>query len=321
MKMKLQDHYEPIQPELLAVQQEISEQLQISDKDLSVVLEEISRRQGKMLRPAFVLLCGKLISDIRSEHINLAAMVELIHRASLLHDDVIDKAQLRRGQPSANALWGNTAAVLLGDFLLSRAFALGAMSQFDSTADLLCKTAQTLCEGELKQNLLKGSWSLTEQDYFQIIEAKTAALFRCSCQLGAMASGASKQQVEALSEFGFQYGRAFQIADDLRDILSTEKQEGKTLGTDLLEKKLTLPVIHWINHNKEQKQVLVEQITACRDAKNLTQQMRLDGSINYTMRSVRECIDKARQQLDMFNSTPAKDALFSLANNVVSDIS
>ncbi|MEN8126468.1 MAG: polyprenyl synthetase family protein [Planctomycetota bacterium] len=318
--MKLQDYYKPISVELLEVQQKITEQYQVADKDLSGVLQEISRRQGKLLRPAFVLLSGKLISDIRPEHIDLAAVVELVHRASLLHDDVIDKAQLRRGQVSANALWGNTAAVLLGDFLLSRAFMLGTSSQFDGTVRILCQTAQTLCTGELKQNLLKGSWSLTEQDYFQIIEAKTAALFRCSCQLGAMASAASAQQIEALSEFGFQYGLAFQIADDLRDILSTENQEGKTLGTDLLEKKLTLPAIHWINQDDRQKQALIEQMTDCSDAKELARQMRLSGSIDYAIQLARQCIEKARQQLDMFNTAPAKEALLSLADNVISDI-
>lgn len=319
--MKLQDHYNLIQTEMLAVQQKIARQYEISDTDLSGVLQEISKQHGKMFRPAMVLLCGKLISETRAEHIDLAVMVELIHRASLLHDDVIDKAQLRRGQPSANALWGNTAAVLLGDFLLSRAFALSAVSQLNGAGEVLCQSAQALCVGELKQNLLKGSWSLTEQDYFQIIEAKTAALFRCSCQLGAMAAGASKEQAGALSEFGFHYGLAFQIADDLRDILSTEKHEGKTLGTDLLEKKLTLPVIHWINHNPEQKQVLIDQVTTCKDAAELTNRMRQSGSIDYAKKAVMACSDKAIHLLDTFKAGPARDALTALVDSVISDIS
>lgn len=319
--MKLQDHYKLIQTEMLAVHQKMARQYEISDSDLSPVLQEISKQQGKMLRPALVLLCGKLVSEIRSQHIDLAVMVELIHRASLLHDDVIDKAQLRRRQPSANALWGNAAAVLLGDFLLSRAFAMSAASQCDGAGQILCQAAQALCVGELKQNLLKGSWSLTEQDYFQIIEAKTAALFRCSCQLGAMAAGASEQQTRTVSEFGFQYGLAFQIADDLRDILSTEKQEGKTLGTDLLEKKLTLPVIHWINHNQERKSAMIEQITECKDAGELTKQMRQSGSLDYAKKTAKTCSDKAIHLLDAFKAGPVRDALTSLVDSVISDIS
>ena len=318
--MKLQDHYNPIQTELRVVQQKMACQYEISDSHLSGVLQEISKQQGKMLRPALVLLCGKLVSEVRPEHIDFAVMVELIHRASLLHDDVIDKAQLRRGQASANALWGNAAAVLLGDFLLSRAFALSAVSQLNGAGAVLCQTAQALCVGELKQNLLKGSWALTEQDYFQIIEAKTAALFRCSCQLGAMAAGAAAEQTGALSEFGFQYGLAFQIADDLRDILSTEKHEGKTLGTDLLEKKLTLPVIHWINHNQSQKPAVIEQITECRDTKELTNQMRRSGSIDYAKKAAKTCSDKARHVLEGFEPTPVTEALTGLVESVVSDI-
>ena len=319
--MKLQDYYKPIQAELCLVQQKLAEQYQIADNDISGIFQEISTRQGKMLRPVFVLLSGKLVSDIRPEHIGLAAVVELVHQASLLHDDVIDKAQLRRGQASVNALWGNTAAVLLGDFLLSRAFKLGASSRFDDVVQMLCQTAEMLCVGELKQNLLKGSWSLTEEDYLQIIEAKTAVLFRCSCQLGAMASGASPQQVEALGEFGFQYGMAFQIADDLRDILSTETHEGKTLGTDLLQKKLTLPVIHWINCDPEQRQSHIEQITDCKEIGDLTRRIRLSGSIDYAMTSAHQHLDKVKQQLEVFGPSPSKEALLGLVDSVISDIS
>jgi octaprenyl-diphosphate synthase len=180
--MEIQSHYNLIQKELVQVRQVICEQFQSSDDQISSVLEVLSQQQGKMIRPAMVLLCSKLFGGIRQEHIEFSAMVELIHMASLLHDDVIDKAQLRRGQPSANALWGNTAAVLLGDFLLSRAFMLAAASECEGAATLLGQTAQVLCIGELKQNLFKGRFDLNEQDYFQMIEAKTAALFRCSCE-------------------------------------------------------------------------------------------------------------------------------------------
>ena len=210
-----------------------------------------------------VLLCGQLVSDLKDVHIDQASIVELIHIASLLHDDVIDKAQLRRGKPSANALWGNTVAVLLGDFLLSRAFTLAAQSQLNGAAAVLGQSTQILCKGEIKQNLFKQRWQLTEQEYFQIIEAKTATLFRCSCHLGALCSGANEQQVDALREFGFHFGLLFQMADDLRDILSSETQEGKTLGTDLRENKLTLSVIHWI-HQDPARQEVSQRHTAAR---------------------------------------------------------
>ena len=321
MKKEFQDLYRPVQSELIQVQERVSEQLSTSDQQLAPVLQMISERQGKMVRPAMVLLCGKLFSDLRPEHIDLAAVTELIHMASLMHDDVIDKAQLRRGQPSANALWGNAAAVLLGDYLLSRAFLLAVDSRCDGVATLLGQTAQTLCTGELKQNLFKGRLDLTEQDYFQMIEAKTAALFRCSCQLGAIASGVSKEQQEIASQFGYQFGLAFQLADDLRDFLSSEKHEGKTLGTDLLQEKFTLPVIYWINQDDNQKQMRIEQMAEFKESEQLTEQMRLSGSIDYALDQAKLRIEQSKQSLKPLPVTDAKEALLGVADRIIADIS
>ena len=321
VKTEFQDLYDPVQSELIEVQQRISEQLSTSDQQLAPILHTISKRQGKMIRPAMVLLCGQLFTEICDEHIDCAAMVELIHMASLMHDDVIDTASLRRGEPSANALWGNTAAVLLGDFLLSRAFMLAADSTRDGVAMLLGQTAHVLCVGELKQNLFKGHFDLTENDYFQMIEAKTAALFRCSCQLGAAASGVSKDQQEILGQFGCRFGLAFQIADDLRDVLSSENQEGKTLGMDLLQEKFTLPVIHWINQDGDRKQTRTEQAATLKDPGELTKQMRLSGSIDYALEQAQVQIEQAKQLLNSFPTTPAKKALFLFADKVIADIS
>jgi octaprenyl-diphosphate synthase len=318
--MEIESHYNLIEPELVQVRQVVCEQFQSSDEQISTVLGVLSEQQGKMIRPAMVLLCSKLFGGIRREHIEFSAMVELIHMASLLHDDVIDKAQLRRGQPSANALWGNTAAVLLGDFLLSRAFMLAAASECEGAATLLGQTAQVLCVGELKQNLFKGRFDLNEQDYFQMIEAKTAALFRCSCQLGAMASDAPKDLQEISGQFGYHLGLAFQIADDLRDVLSSEKQEGKTLGTDLLQEKFTLPVIHWINQNRGQKQTRAKRVAALKDPGRLTEQMRLSGSIDYALEQAKLQIEKAKQSLSLLPANPAKEALLLFADNVLIDI-
>lgn len=319
--MKLQDAYKPIEKELLEVQRKISEQFQDSDAQISSVLEVLCTQRGKMIRPAMTLLCGRQFSQICPEHITLAAMVELVHMASLLHDDVIDKAQLRRGRPSANALWGNTAAVLLGDLLLSRAFLLATASKCSNAVLLLGQTAQGLCVGELKQNLLKGRLDLTEQEYFQVTEAKTASLFQCSCLLGAMVSNAPPDQQKALGLFGRQFGLAFQIADDLRDILSSEKTEGKTLGTDFLQKKLTLPVIHWINQNDEQKQSRMQQIVSLEDPEALTEQLRLSGSIDYALEQANLRIEQAKQSLEQLSPTPSKEALRLFADQVGAAVS
>ena len=312
--------YQPIQAELIQVQQKIAEQYQDSDEQLALVLQELSARQGKMLRPAMVLLCGELFSEIRPEHIDFAAVIELIHIASLLHDDVIDNADLRRGQSSANVRWGNNAAVLLGDFLLSRAFLLSASTQTNGAAVTLGIAVQQMCTGELKQNLFRSRLDLTEQDYFRMIEAKTAALFQCSCQLGAMVSGASEEQQQMAGRFGLQFGMAFQIADDLRDIVSSEEQAGKTLGTDLLQEKFTLPVIHWINQDSSQRQARLGQITSLSDPAWLVEEMRHSGSIRYATEQLRLRIAQANEAFKTLPITPAKETLLSIADKVAVDI-
>lgn len=318
--MKLQEFYQPIERELQLVQNTIAEQIQTSDPYLAPVLEELSGKHGKLIRPALLLLCGKLISELNPEHINQAAIIELIHMASLLHDDVIDKARLRRGRLSANALWGNTAAILLGDFLLSKTFTLASRSRLNGTLSLLGRAAQMLCTGEIKQNLLKGRLDLTEQDYFQIIEAKTAALFQCSCHLGACYSNAGREEIDALCEFGFQFGLAFQIADDLRDVLSSEKREGKTLGTDFVQGKLTLPVIHWINQDPDHKQDRINQLSELRDPKHLREQLEMTGSVRYAIDEARQRLERAGESLDRFSTSAAKDALLSLTGLVLQNV-
>lgn len=320
-KMDIQNQCALVQPELLQVGRDISEQLQSPDAQISAVLQSLAEKPGKMIRPALVLLCGKLFGPILRPHRDFSVTVELIHMASLLHDDVIDKAQLRRGRRSANALWGNTAAVLLGDFLLSRAFVLAADSKYEGAATVLGQTAQKLCVGELKQNLFKGCFDLNEQDYFQMIEAKTAALFCCSCQLGAMASEASEVQQEILGEFGRRIGLAFQIADDLRDVLSSEQQAGKTLGTDLLQGKFTLPVIHWIGRGDGSEQSRSEQTAILKEPKRMTEQMRLSGSIDYALDQAQMQVEQAKQALDGFPATDAKNALLGIAEAILADIS
>lgn len=315
-KIPLQDIFEPIQSEMLSVQEILFDQIQVSDPHLAPVFEQLSMRQGKRLRPALVLLSGKLIASINPEHLDLAATVELIHIASLLHDDVIDKSDLRRGRPSANALWGNTAAVLLGDFLLSRAFTLASQSRFKETLSVLGQASQTLCKGELKQNLLRGRDDLTEPEYFQIIEAKTAALFQCSCRLGAVCSDATEQQAAALGDFGFQFGLAFQIADDIKDVLSSEKQEGKTLGTDLREGKLTLPVIHWINQDPDQQPARISRLSELKDTAALADELRSTGSIEYAARCAQQHLERARQSLSDFPAVPSKETLLALTDHI-----
>lgn len=320
-KSDLEAILQSIQPELSRVKRRISEVLYSGDLQIDECLKAISRNPGKLLRPALVLLCGSSQGDLRNEHIDLAVMVELVHMASLLHDDVIDTGELRRGKPTANTLWGNTAAVLLGDYVLSRAFALGMTMQINGAVDLLSQTAQSLCIGELKQNLNKGFWDLTEEDYNRIIEAKTAALFQCSCRLGAIASECSSEIVEAFGAYGLHLGIAFQITDDLLDMTATQGQTGKTHGTDFLQEKFTLPIIYWLNQNSSRKTVKIEQITLKQDTKSLVSQVQQSGGFDYARRQAAIRIEAAKKALHGIPFSTEANSLYDIADYILTRIS
>lgn len=307
--------FKPIQAELDQVRSCMTDLILCGDPLLDSCFQELSQRQGKMLRPALVLLCGKMIGSVQPLHVRFAAVVELIHTASLLHDDVIDQAQMRRNRPAANVLWGNTAAILLGDFLLSRAFSLLAQETQPEAVSLLCRTAETLCKGELKQNLFRGRLDLTQQQYFDIIETKTAALFSCSCRLGAMASNGRPSEIEAVTAYGRHLGTAFQIMDDLADIRSSSQKAGKTLGTDFLHEKLTLPVIHWINQNPLERDQRVKVLSGL-SADDLFVLLRDSGSIDYASSLANEHCTLAKSELAVFKSSDSHDVLCEMAAQI-----
>jgi octaprenyl-diphosphate synthase len=308
--------FESIKDQLDQVQGRLLDLMHSSDPLVDSCLRQLSGRKGKLLRPALVLLSGQLAGRVRPVHIDLASAIELIHTASLLHDDVIDQADVRRGRPTANVLWGNTAAVLLGDFLLSRAFTLMSQDAPEAALTELCRTAETLCTGELKQNLFRSRSDITEDDYFSIIESKTAALFACSCRIGAMAAAAAEPQVTAAGEYGRHLGIAFQIMDDLSDIRSTTDTSGKTPGTDWLHQKLTLPVIHWLSSDPTQKESRLRMLSEL-DIEHLKSHLQQAGSLEYACRAAEQHSRQAREQLSHFGPSAAAEALSTLAQNIL----
>ncbi len=311
---------DPVRSEIEQVHVCINQLLRVSNEQIAECLYSLASQPGKMLRPSLVLLSGKCFGPINAVHIDLAAMVELLHRASLLHDDVIDSAELRRDKTTANVLWGNTAAVLLGDFLLSQAFYLGTKVPFAEAVDIMSRTAQDLCYGELQQNFQKGNWEISEHQYYQLIDAKTAALFRCSCQLGAIASKASNEQIQAIGEFGTDLGVAFQITDDLLDMTGDEQETGKTLGTDLLQGKCTLPVIHWVHQHQDQKERRIDQLKQGCSMKVLVEQMKQSGSLDAAVTQVNKRILQAKRHLEAIPLSPAKESLTALLSYVTGRI-
>jgi octaprenyl-diphosphate synthase len=210
------------------------------------LIQHLRHYRGKRLRPALLLLTAKAVGKLTPQHHRLAAAVEMIHTATLVHDDVLDEAELRRHVPTVNAGWGNKVSILLGDMLFTHAFHL--TSTVDGRAcGIIGEATNRVCAGELRQDCERGNLALTEADYFAIIEGKTAALTECCGRLGALYAGASDHIAAKLASFGRNLGLAFQIADDLLDLVGDEDTVGKTLGTDLHQQKLTLPVIHCLN--------------------------------------------------------------------------
>lgn len=307
----------PIAPDLEQVRERIRCVLTEAVWPVGDLLSQLDLGGGKMLRPAMTLLAGRCVGSAGSAHIDLAAMVEMIHLASLLHDDVIDQAQTRRGRRSANALWGNTQAVLLGDFVLSKAFALGAELHLPEASGILCQTAEAICTGEIRQNLQKGDWTITEADYLAVIEAKTASLFGACCQLGALAAKAELAVQTHLQQYGTAFGMLFQISDDLLDIFGDTKKEGKTLGADLLNEKLTLPVVHWLQQDRQERQNVLGRLTQSADRAALCQTLQESGAVEYTFGRAEDYAQAARTAMAAIPESDAKRSLLGLVAYVI----
>lgn len=198
---------------------------------------------GKRLRPMLTLASAKMCGYDGVHHAKLAAAVEFIHTATLLHDDVVDESRMRRGKPSANTVWGNQVVVLVGDFLFSRAFQLMVQAEDLRVLDVLSQAAAVIAEGEVMQLLAQKNMKTTEEAYLRVIGAKTAALFAAACQVGGMVAARPDEEIEALESFGRNLGLAFQLVDDALDYMGEEAALGKTVGDDFREGKITLPIV------------------------------------------------------------------------------
>ncbi|MHC4482701.1 MAG: polyprenyl synthetase family protein [Planctomycetota bacterium] len=247
----------------------------------------------------------------------LAAIVEMIHNATLLHDDVIDEGQRRRGEPTVNSLWGNESAVLLGDFLLSKVFKMCADLKPEVTR-IIAATTLRICEGELRQIVQRQNWQLSESEYIDIITEKSAALFGCCCHLGGLLAGASEAQAGLLTSFGLNTGIAFQITDDLLDIIGDESKTGKTLGSDVDKNKLTLAVIYLLRQmNGKGKAVVKSGLRAAQKGKGaLAEMLRSHGSLEYAQNRAQEFVAKAIAALADLEESSAKEALIETAKFV-----
>ncbi len=305
-----------ISDDMVSVNKLIEESLSSEVPLINQLGQYIINTGGKRLRPALVLLSSKIFKYQGNQDINLAAIIELIHTATLLHDDVVDASLLRRGHKTANQRWGNEASVLVGDFVYSRAFQM--MVNVDSlyVMQILSEATNTIAEGEVQQLINRHKPEISEDNYLNVIRNKTAKLFEAAAQLGAVISNKTKNEEKAMAAYGRHLGTAFQLIDDVLDYSSSENELGKNIGSDLSQGNPTLPLLYamW-NGDKKQAKIIrdsisnggLENINLIKDAINST------GAISYTAEIAKQESELAINTLNQLPSSKYLDALHSLA--------
>lgn len=248
--------YQWIVPELQQVEALMVRELASGDPFVNEVIRYGFQFGGKKLRPALVLLAGKALGTLNGNHLRCAASLEMIHTATLIHDDILDGARIRRHLETMNMRWDSSVAVLAGDLLFTQAMQLTTRSDDIFEYRALAEATHVTCRAELKQTSIRGNFNLTRDEYFGMISGKTAALLACACRMGAYFSGANEKAQQLFAQFGQKLGIAFQIVDDVLDLVGREQVVGKTLGTDIREGKLTLPLIDFFQENQDCQEML-----------------------------------------------------------------
>lgn len=288
---------------------------------INQVSEYIIHSGGKRLRPALVLLSANMFQGVHAEHHHLAAIVEFIHTATLLHDDVVDESDLRRGKSTANHVFGNAASVLVGDFLYSRAFQMMVKLQNMRVMEILAEATNTISEGEVLQLLNVRKVDITEQEYLKVIHFKTAKLFEAATRLGAVMSKADAQQEQGLAKYGMHLGTAFQLIDDVLDLSGDPAQIGKKLGNDLAEGKPTLPLLYAIQHGTEAEATLLKTAISQGDLTQMEAVLEVlasTGALAYVREVARKEADMACEAIAEFTQNEHHRALVELADFAVS---
>ncbi|MEJ2612359.1 MAG: polyprenyl synthetase family protein [Candidatus Thiodiazotropha sp.] len=272
---------------------------------------------GKRLRPILVLLAARAYGYTGERHINLAAVIEFIHTATLLHDDVVDGSELRRNRETANAVWGNEASVLVGDFLYSRAFEMMVEVGMMPVMDILSHATNRIAEGEVLQLLNVHNPDATESEYMEVIKRKTATLFEAGARLGGVIADVSQEQQQALADYGLHLGIAFQLVDDALDYSPNNHEIGKNIGDDLAEGKPTLPLIQamkQVDKNQRQRLAKIIENGGLEEIDFVMQMIQTSDAISYTQQLAQQEAQQAKQALESLPNTPYREALASLAD-------
>ncbi len=310
-----------IEDELKRVEEQFETHLITETPLIHKVAKYVISSGGKRIRPILLIVSAKICGYKGGSHIPLAAVIEFIHTATLLHDDVVDNAPLRRGKSSANIVFGNEASVLVGDYLFAKSFKI--LSALDDSEIIKAYSDATtlMAEGEVKELVKTADVKTTEEDYLDIIIKKTAVLFACASQAGAIIAGKDHNCIKNLYDYGLNIGIAFQLMDDALDYISDE-EFGKFIGNDLKEGKLTLPLIHALERaDKKEKdtisKIIYKKKLTVKDLKTVLGLVKSYGSINYTISKAKDAVEKAKESLGIFSDSEYKTSLMDIANYII----
>jgi len=310
------DFFQVIDSELKKVDNFLNESILSDNEFLSNCSAYILKSGGKRLRPALFLLCARGCGFNGNRYLDLACALELIHTATLVHDDVIDEARLRRNKQTLNSKYGNKLAVLLGDYLYSEAVSLIIADNDKTIMEIITSTVSQICAGEVFQTL-KANTLLEEAEYLNMVEKKTASFFSACCRIGGLIGNAPLQTIEALASYGLNLGIAFQITDDMLDLIAEEIKVGKSTKNDLLNGKFTLPIIYAAKYSTPAE---IEILTNKSNRQEVIKIIEKYGGVEYSQNKVENYIMKAKQNLKELNDNQYKEALIELAEYTLNRI-
>lgn len=320
--LALSQIFEPIRADLELVDREFVRHVQSHVELIPTIGKYIQGSGGKRIRPAVLLMAARLGGYTGDRAVLHAAVIEFIHTATLVHDDIIDESELRRGRLAVHSRWGNDITVLLGDYLYIKSMSMALMHDTLELVRVLCDVTLHMIEGELYQLTKNFDASITENEHFEIIRRKTAYLFGGSAQIGGMLGPTSQEQHQALRDYGFNLGIAFQLVDDLLDFTGNAQLLGKPIGADLREGKMTLPLIHLVARGSDRGEAIVRDIMANRSTTDeqwneLLSLLKESRSIEYAERRAVEYAERAKKALALFPPSAERDALVALPDYVL----
>ena len=307
---------------LKRVEREISKNIKDEEKLITLTAGHLIKAKGKKIRPLLTLIVSKMLNYKGNADVTLAVCIEFIHNATLLHDDVIDTGKIRRGKLSANQIWGNKVSVLVGDYLLSRAFKLMVKNKSLKLLEILSQTSLILARGQIQDVGNNQNVNLTEKKYLSIIDAKTAELFRISCFLPTIITDQDKRTQNIFNDFGFNFGMAFQLSDDVLDYFGDSSKMGKSVGKDFFEGKVTYPVIHCFKKSDKKSKKIIAKLffkrkRSKKDLAVLLNLMKKTNTYKSSIEFVRKYAEKAKTNINKFEGNKYKVYLDELVDHLI----